>query len=405
MDLKKLGASLPPRAAARALWTACRTLAPRSHASCIGLAGGIGIFGAGGWTWTPWGALAAAGLLAAGVQADRRRLRHQAVQRDETTGFVAGTDRLGRDLMPVWSAHIESSRSQMEDAIAALSLRFAGIVERLDQALKASMQGGDQGVAGVFESSGSALREVLDTLRAAMAHNGAMHQEVQHLGRFVDELRQMATEVASLAAQTSLLAINARIEAAHAGDHGRSFGVLAQEVRKLSALSAETGKRMSEKVAVINAAIGAARTSAEASAKRESASIAASEATIHGVLSQFRSVTEVLEASADVLKRESLGIQAEITEALVQLQFQDRVSQRMTHVRHSIERVPGLLSDSLQRFERAGTLQPVDTAALLAELEGSYAMADERTTHSDTTGKPEKAAAGTGAAAGDVVFF
>jgi methyl-accepting chemotaxis protein len=87
-----------------------------------------------------------------------------------------------------------------------------------------------------------------------------------------------------------------------------------------------------------------------------------------------------------VLKRESVGIQSEIVEALVQLQFQDRVSQRMTHVRHNIERLPALLAETRQTFEQAGALKPVDAAALLAELEGSYAMADEHLTHRGEAG-------------------
>lgn len=245
MELKNLGASLRSTPLARALRPSGIVAPGRLQSSFIALAGGVGIWGAGDWRWGPWGALTAAALLLAGVQLDRRRLRQQAVTRDATASFVLGTDQLGRDLLPVWSAHIESSRSQMEDAVAALAQRFAGIVDRLDQALKASTQDGDQGVAGVFEQSGESLRGVLDSLRAAMASNGAMHVEVQSLSRFVDELQQMAAEVASIAAQTNLLAINARIEAAHAGDSGRSFGVLAQEVRKLAAMSGETGKRMS----------------------------------------------------------------------------------------------------------------------------------------------------------------
>ena len=407
MDFKNLGASLRSTVLARASWPAGIGALGRFHSSCIGVAGGIGVWGAGGWHWGPWSALTAVGLVLAGVQVDRQRLRKQAVTHDATASFVAGTDQLGRDVLPVWSAHIESSRAQMEDAVSALAQRFAGIVDRLDQALKASTQGGDhQGVHSVFEQSSDALRGVLDSLRAAMASNGAMHVEVQSLSRFVDELKQMASEVASIAAQTNLLAINARIEAAHAGDSGRSFGVLAQEVRKLSAMSAETGKRMGEKVGIISEAIAAAHRSAEESAQREAASAVASEAAIHGVLAQFRSVTEVLEASADVLKQESVGIQSEIVEALVQLQFQDRVSQRMTHVRHSIERLPVLLADSRQLFEDDGRLAPVDAAALLAELESSYAMADERATHSGGKGAgkgTDKSAEA--AATDDVVFF
>lgn len=378
------------------------SVASRYGASGIGGLGGLGIWfvGTGGLNGVPHGiagavvgAVMAGGLVAAGWWVDRGRHRAASATQNATAAYVAGTDRLGHDLLPVWSAQIEHSRAQMEDAIAALSQRFGGIVDGLDQALKASVQGGDQGLAGVFENSRRELHGVLESLRAATDSNGAMHAEVQSLSRFVDELQQMAAEVANIAAQTNLLAINAAIEAAHAGENGRGFGVLAQEVRKLSAMSGETGRRMTEKVAVIGTAISAARQSAEASARREAAAAVASESAINTVLDDFRSVTQGLEASADVLKQESVGIQAEIVESLVQLQFQDRVSQRLTHVRHSIERLPVLLADSRQQFDRSNRLQPLDVSALLVALESSYAMADERVAHGGSGGSQPAAAA------------
>lgn len=348
-------------------------------------------------------AVAALVLVAAGVLLDRGRARKQAAAHGAAVAFVAGTELLGQEVLPVWSAHIENSRQQMESAVAALTQRFAGIVDRLDQTLRTSNQGADQGLSGVFEHSSSELRGVLESLTAAMASNGAMHAEVQNLGRFVDELQQMAAEVANIAAQTNLLAINAAIEAAHAGAEGRGFAVLAQEVRKLSAMSGEMGRRMAEKVTLIGSAIGAARVSAETSATREAASAVASDGAINGVLSRFRNVTEAMEASAGVMKQESAGIQSEIVEALVQLQFQDRVSQRMTHVRHNIERLPALLADSRERFDRSGVLAPIDARALLGELEGSYAMADERATHSGNVS--QSAGAAPAAEVEEVTFF
>lgn len=393
----QLSSSTPPsRPAASSWWlnasatlfTAC------AGASAVWLSGGH------------LGVVAGALLLCAGaLLTDRRRAALQRSPQVATAAYLASTAQLGQDVLPVWAGHIESSRSQMETAIAALTQRFAGIVDKLDQAVRSSNQAAGtadhqgQGVVAVFEHSREELGQIIDSLRQSMASNAALHAEVQGLRRFVSELQQMADDVANIAFQTNLLAINAAIEAAHAGEAGRGFSVLAQDVRKLSAMSGDTGRRMAEKVGLIGRAIAAANHVAEASAEREAAAVSASEASIQGVLGQFEQLTTGLAESAEVLQREGVGIQAEIVEALVQLQFQDRVSQVMTHVRQHMETLPPLLAQGRDQMAQGGEPQPIDVPRLLQELENSYAMAEERATHVKGSDKP------VAAAAEEVTFF
>jgi methyl-accepting chemotaxis protein len=106
------------------------------------------------------------------------------------------------------------------------------------------------------------------------------------------------------------------------------------------------------------------------------------------VLLGFERLTSSLTDSAELVHAEGLGIKAEIHEALVQLQFQDRVSQVMSHVRTSIDSLPRVIEEHRVACERDGGLIALDPAGLLGELEGSYAMADEHVVHRQGEAEP-----------------
>ena len=276
--------------------------------------------------------------------------------------------------MPLWLHHIERSRSHMETAVTELASRFASIVDRLDQAMQASSLSSSSGaneLVQVFEQSQDQLQSVLQALRSSMHSNNSLHTQIQQLEQYVKELQGMAAEVGSIASQTNLLAINAAIEAAHAGEVGRGFSVLSQEVRKLAAQSGETGQRMAHKVAAITSAIGQTRDSAAQVAGDQTTSLNQSQEHVTSVLERFQDLTTQLSHSTQILQDESRGIQGEIVESLVQLQFQDRVSQMLQHVLENIE----------QYKQQLQPHQEVDVPALLRALESSYAMAEERLTH------------------------
>ncbi len=361
---------------------------PMLYATALGVAGGVAVLAAGGFSPLALG-LALAMSAAGALVGKRLSARQQAWQRS-VDKYLAGQVDFGEQVVSVWKNHIESSREQMESAINALSDRFGGIVDKLDVTLRTatretdSIEGGGNDVVAIFSKSEQDLGALIEVQQSAMKNMDGMLSKVQGLDRVVAELQDMAFDVARIAQQTNLLALNAAIEAARAGELGRGFAVVAKEFRMLSNQSGETGRKIAEKVKIISATIVDTCTVVRESVVAEDNSLASVHTTVDrvmGVMADFRGVTEAFRRSSNLLQDESSSIQQEINQALVQLQFQDRVSQIMTQVNKNIDRLPEVMQEHLDSYAQTRVLTPMDSQELLAELKKTYIMADQHMIH------------------------
>lgn len=238
--------------------------------------------------------------------------------------------------LQIWAAQIDTSRQQMEEAVVSLSTRFAAIVDRLDSALRAGA-GSDGGDVNADARRAEAdLLAVVNALKAIQESRRTLSDNVRSMVGYIGELRQMADEVGIIAFKTNLLALNAAIEAAHAGESGRGFAVVAHEVRALSDASRQTGRLINEKVGYISETLSKVAATNESIAEEDDQAIANSENKIREVLARFSSRTEAMAGAVELANQQSTEIKAEVAESLVQLQFQDRVSQILAHVTSSM---------------------------------------------------------------------
>ena len=315
-------------------------------------------------------------LLARQTRDSEERERQTIPQADGISGLEQVCDKAA----PIWVKQIEAARSQTEEGISEVAARFAAIVERLHNSAIASQQTAGGSETAVLSQSESDLVALSRSMDAALRKRAEMVRDVRELISYTAELKQMASEVAEIASQTNLLALNAAIEAARAGEAGRGFAVVADEVRKLSSLSSDTGKKMTDKVNIINNAISAVIDSAQKFGEEDTRSVSEAEATIHRVLENFESVTKGLSESSAMLRRESEGIGAEISDALVYLQFQDRVSQILAQVRDNLD---GLHTHLKQYAAERGSGGPqsIDAGAWLNAMELSYTTSEQRHIH------------------------
>ena len=130
------------------------------------------------------------------------------------------------------------------------------------------VNGNVQTVAQAAESIAASIREVAEQANeaAGVATDGVRIAEttnssVAQLGKSSEDIGNVLKTITSIAEQTNLLALNATIEASRAGEVGKGFGVVANEVKELSRETAAAADEIREKIATIRrdteAAVGA----------------------------------------------------------------------------------------------------------------------------------------------------
>lgn len=230
-------------------------------------------------------------------------------------------------IMPVWMAQTETARMQTEQAVTELSAQFGKIVNDLNETLDVVESEAGEDVSSAVNSSEVQLSVVLNVLQEAASAKTEMLEKVESLSTYMEELDKMALEVGNLANQTNLLALNAAIEAARAGESGRGFAVVADEVRNLSIQSGETGKRINEGLEQVRGSITDVVKVATDSVKRDDVALDNSKEVIGNVMSKLHKTLSELSQREGLLKNKSTEVRNEITGVLINLQFQDRVSQ------------------------------------------------------------------------------
>ncbi len=349
----------------------------------VALAGTAALFWGGmRMSWLMWGLAGVAALAAwLGARRSQSLLREQAAAEGADLGpasslpadMTAALLKRLDDAARTWCTHLDTAQTQMRDAINDLLRGFDDILGQLDSLIGAGAEGahGDTRAA-MLNQCDQQLRQLLSNFEGFVQSREAMLGSVRTLTQASGNLRDMAEDVSKLARQTNLLSINAAIEAARAGPSGRGFAVVAAEVRRLSAESGETGRRIGTQVNDFSASIQQAMTQAQQTTETDKRTIHASEDTINQVVQQVDgAVAQLHERAAEQTAQGEL-VKEHVQQLLIAFQFQDRVHQIMDQLRASMTAAV----ESLSADVRQGRIP--DTEAWQALLGAGYTTAEQR---------------------------
>ena len=90
----------------------------------------------------------------------------------------------------------------------------------------------------------NATADLMSILADGKNKLASMNQVASTLGKSIDEMMEVTAIINNITSQSNMLSMNAAIEAAHAGDSGKGFSVVADEMRVLSSSTAENAKRI-----------------------------------------------------------------------------------------------------------------------------------------------------------------
>ena len=274
--------------------------------------------------------------------------------------------KLARDLRrEVGSAvgHIRSSSAELESAAAQQASggrdqasAMNEITTTISELLITSRQIADSAgrVSKVAEDTAEAARSgdaTIDQTRASInAIRTQVDQVVQHmlaLGEKSQQIGSVADLVSELAEQTNILAINATIEASGAGEWGRRFAVVAEEIRKLADRTAGSAKEIRALIEDVRGAVNTTVMATEIGAK----SVDAGARQFDDATSSFRRIAQLVATTNDATREIELSTKQQST---------------------AVEQVNLAASDTARvtRETEASAVQTKQTAAHLSTLSG-----------------------------------
>ncbi len=216
------------------------------------------------------------------------------------------------------------------------------------------------------EETEKVLGLFIDHILTVSKQSMAMVDVINDVDKHMRRIEKLLSDVQDIADQTNLLALNAAIEAARAGEAGRGFAVVADEVRDLS----KNSDRFSEEIRVVvdssKSKIDQARQMIETMASKDMNVAISSKANVEDMMAEVAKINDTIAANLNQVSSLTSQIEANVGDAVRALQFEDMTRQLVDYIQSNTTHFQALTDEMRVGL---GFLQTGDASSWIRELQ------------------------------------
>lgn len=187
---------------------------------------------------------------------------------------------------------------------------------------------------------------------------------IDEMAEQMEGIFDLLSDVRSIADQTNLLALNAAIEAARAGEAGRGFAVVADEVRNLSVRSNQFNEEIRSRMLAAQSAIGETRELVGKTASEDMTVIVSSKGRVDKMMGGLQEMESSVESSVKDATQLADNIGERTTNAIRSLQFEDIVRQVSEHAESRINEIESFINSfelEVEEYARSNSANSIAT--------------------------------------------
>jgi len=288
--------------------------------------------------------------------------------------------------LPALEAQIRETVQEVETSVVQVCSGFEGMATRARESVNAASHLVGSGQGSSIETLLASARHTLDELgqQAERGHqiSGQVIERMKGMEVSAAVIVRALAEIDRIAFGSKLVALNAKVEAAHFGEQGAAFGVVADEISSHARQSEEITERLVGEMQRLRTTVAETSSDLEEMTRKSVGTLEASRSELeHALVELTRTHTE-MESTLTSSVRQGHELADEISRSIVALQFQDRVAQRLGHVADELGEMRKTVHLPLEYLTReTPVLGEARRKEVGERLEARYTMEAERSVH------------------------